>query len=48
MQNSVGIQKKIEKACGVNETACTVNAVSLTPHAKYDTARKIDERFERP
>jgi hypothetical protein len=25
-----------------------VHAVSLTPHAKYDTACTIDERFERP
>jgi hypothetical protein len=25
-----------------------MNAVSLTPHAKYDTACTIDERFERP
>jgi hypothetical protein len=25
-----------------------MHAVSLTPHAKYDTACTIDERFERP
>jgi hypothetical protein len=35
-------------ACGVIDTACTVHAMSLTPHAKYDTACTIDERFERP
>jgi hypothetical protein len=35
-------------ACGVIDTACTVDAVSLTPYAKYDTACTIDERFERP
>jgi hypothetical protein len=40
--------KKIKRACGVNDTACTVHAVSLTPHAKYDTACTIDERSERP
>jgi hypothetical protein len=26
----------------------TVHAVSLTPHATYDTACTVDERFERP
>jgi hypothetical protein len=25
-----------------------MHAVSLTPHAKYDTACTIDERFEQP
>jgi hypothetical protein len=35
--------KKINNACGVNDPACTVHAVSLTPHAKYDTACTIDE-----
>jgi hypothetical protein len=25
-----------------------MHAVSLTPHAKYDTTCTIDERFERP
>jgi hypothetical protein len=25
--------KKIKNACGVNDTACTVHAVSLIPHA---------------
>jgi hypothetical protein len=39
--------KKIKNACGVNDTACTVHAGSLTPHAKYDTACTIDGRFER-
>jgi hypothetical protein len=34
--------------CGVNDTASTMHSVSLTPHAKYDTACTIDERFERP
>jgi hypothetical protein len=35
-------------ACGIIDTACTVHAVSLIPHAKYHTACTIDERFERP
>jgi hypothetical protein len=35
-------------ACSVIDTACTVHTVSLTPHAKYDTACLIDKRFERP
>jgi hypothetical protein len=47
MQNSDGMQN-IKNACGVNDTACTVHAVSLTLYAKYDTACTIDERFERP
>jgi hypothetical protein len=47
MQNSDGI-KKMKNACGVNDTAFPMHAVSLTPHAKYDTACMIDERFERP
>jgi hypothetical protein len=34
-------------ACGINDTAYTVHAVSMTPDAKYDTACTIDERFER-
>jgi hypothetical protein len=38
--------KIMHDACGVIDTACTVHAVSLTPHAKYDTACTIDERFE--
>jgi hypothetical protein len=42
MQNSDGMQKN-KNACGV-----TVHAVSLTPHAKYDTACTIGERFEWP
>jgi hypothetical protein len=37
----------MDSACGVIDTACTMPAVSLTPHAKYDTACTIDERFER-
>jgi hypothetical protein len=37
MQNSDGMQKKLK-----------MHAVSLTPHAKYDTACTIDERFKRP
>jgi hypothetical protein len=37
MQNSDVIQKKLKR-----------HAVSMTPHAKYDTACTIDERFERP
>jgi hypothetical protein len=41
------LQKKIKNSSGVNDTACTVLAVSLTPYTKYDTAC-IDERFERP
>jgi hypothetical protein len=32
-----GIQKKLK-----------MHVVSMTPHAKYDTACTIDERFERP
>jgi hypothetical protein len=35
-------------ACGVIGTPCMVHAVSLTSHAKYDTACMINERFERP
>jgi hypothetical protein len=37
MQNSDGMQKKLK-----------MHAVSMTPHAKYDTVCTIDERFERP
>jgi hypothetical protein len=37
MKNSEGLQKKLK-----------MHAVSMTPHAKYDTACTIDERFERP
>jgi hypothetical protein len=47
MQNAM-LCKKIKNACGANDTACTVHAVSLTPHAKYDTACTIDKRFKRP
>jgi hypothetical protein len=39
---------RMHDACGVNDTVCTVYAVSLTMHAKYDTACTIDERFEWP
>jgi hypothetical protein len=39
---------RMHDACGIIDTACTVHAVSLTPHAKYDTACTIDERLERP
>jgi hypothetical protein len=49
--------KKMINACGVNDTACMIHAVVmdtactvlvvlLTPHAKYDTACTIGERFE--
>jgi hypothetical protein len=48
MQNGNVMQKKFENACGVNETACTMHSVSLTPHVKYYTICTIDERFERP
>jgi hypothetical protein len=41
MENRDGMQKKIKNACGVIDTACTVHAVSMIPHAKYDTACKI-------
>jgi hypothetical protein len=35
MQNSDGMQKKkIKNACGVNDTACTMHEVSMTPHAR--------------
>jgi hypothetical protein len=37
-----------KNACGVNDTACTVHTLSLPPHAKYDTACTIDERFMHP
>jgi hypothetical protein len=49
MQNSDGAKNekcmrcqlhRMHDACGVNDTACTMHAISLTPHAKYDT---IDE-----
>jgi hypothetical protein len=33
MKNSDGMQKKIKNACGINDTACTMHVVSLTPHA---------------
>jgi hypothetical protein len=33
---------------GVIDIVCTVHVVSLTPHAKYDAACTIDERFEWP
>jgi hypothetical protein len=39
---------RMHDACGVIDTACTVHVVSLTPHAKYDTACTINERFEWP
>jgi hypothetical protein len=32
-------------AIGVIDTAFILHAVSMTPHAKYDTACTIDERF---
>jgi hypothetical protein len=38
--------QKMKNACGVNDNASTIHAVS--PHAKYDTECTIDERFERP
>jgi hypothetical protein len=41
-------KKNKKNACGVNYTAHTVHALSLTPHGDYDTACTIDERFERP
>jgi hypothetical protein len=37
MKNSDGMQKKIK-----------MHVVSMTLHAKYDTACTIDERFEQP
>jgi hypothetical protein len=37
MQNGNAMKKKLY-----------MHAVSMTPHAKYDTACTIDERFERP
>jgi hypothetical protein len=37
MQNSYAMPKKLK-----------IRALSLTPHAKYDTACPIDGRFERP
>jgi hypothetical protein len=37
MQNSDGMHKNLK-----------MHAVSMTPHAKYETACTIDERFERP
>jgi hypothetical protein len=37
MQNGDAMPKKLKMHAG-----------SLTPHAKYDTACTIDERFERP
>jgi hypothetical protein len=38
---------RMQGACGIIDTACTVHAMSLTAHAKYNTACTIDERFER-
>jgi hypothetical protein len=49
----------MHRACSVIDTACTVHAVSMTPHAyvnavlmtphaKCDTACTINERFKRP
>jgi hypothetical protein len=40
MRNGFAMQKFFSNTCGVNDTACTVHAVSLTPHAKYDTTRR--------
>jgi hypothetical protein len=40
--------QKIKYACSVNDTACTMHAMVLTPHAKYDTKCTLDERFDRP
>jgi hypothetical protein len=40
--------KKIKNTSGVDNTACMMHAMSLTPQAKYDTAFTIDERFELP
>jgi hypothetical protein len=48
LQNGFAMQKKIKNACCVNNTACTVIAVSLTPHAEYNTTCTIDERFVWP
>jgi hypothetical protein len=41
LQNGFAMQKKIKNACCVNNTACTVIAVSLTPHAEYNTTCTI-------
>jgi hypothetical protein len=35
-------------ACGIIDTICTVHAVTLTLHAKYDTACTINKRFKQP
>jgi hypothetical protein len=48
-QNGFAMHRhRMHDACGVIDTACTVHAVSLTPHAKYDTACTIDEQFVWP
>jgi hypothetical protein len=38
-------KKKFKNAFGAIDTASTVHAVALTPHAKYDNDCAIDERF---
>jgi hypothetical protein len=57
MQNSDGLQKKIKNACGVNDTACTmdactVHAVSITPHAGFSQKllqkRKCSRKLKKP
>jgi hypothetical protein len=48
MQNGDVMQKKLKMHAGSLLTAFTVHAVSLTPHAKYDTTCTVDERFEWP
>jgi hypothetical protein len=39
---------RMHGASSINDTACTMHAVSLKTHAKYDTACTINEQFERP
>jgi hypothetical protein len=40
---SNGTACTLHNACGAIDTGCVVNAVSLIPHSKYDTACTIDE-----
>jgi hypothetical protein len=42
MRNGFAMQKN---ARGVRDAICKVHAVSLTLHAKYDTACMMDESF---
>jgi hypothetical protein len=42
---TVMVCKKIKNACGVNDTVCTMYAVSITPHAGFSQKLLQNEHF---